>query len=83
MHLIAAGNIIINACQESQLYSYFQAKRRARLTCGFDEAIVVLSSEQRIRQIPEELLQQTSNTIDIMVESLRIAKIQLTWIYLT
>lgn len=37
----------------------------------------MLPRHQRIRQIPEELLQQASNTVDIMEEVLRVSKVEI------
>lgn len=41
-----------------------------------NEAAVVLRGKQRIRQIPEELLQQARNTVDIVEEVLWVSKIK-------
>ena len=48
-----------------------------KLTRSFDEALIMFTGQQRIRQISKELLQQASDTIHIVVEMLRIAKIHL------
>lgn len=44
-----------------------------------NEAVVMLMSEKRIRQVPEELLQQARNAIDIMIEVLGISEVQI-WV---
>jgi hypothetical protein len=37
---------------------------------------MILEGEQRVREIAEKLLQQASNTIDVMVKVLGIPKIE-------
>lgn len=48
-----------------------------RLTCGLNEALVILACEQRIGQVSEELLEQAGNAIHIVKEVRGIAKIDL------
>lgn len=45
-----------------------------RTSCS-NEAIMMLMSEKRIRQVPEELLQQARNAIDIMIEVLGVSEV--------
>ncbi len=47
------------------------------LTCGLNEALVILAREQRIRQVSKELLEQAGNAIHIVEEVRGIAKIDL------
>jgi uncharacterized protein (UPF0147 family) len=44
--------------------------------CRFDKRRIVLGREEGIREIAEELLQQTGNTIDVVEEVLRVSKVQ-------
>ena len=46
-------------------------------TCCFDETLIMLFGKQGIWQVSEELLQQASNAIHIVVEVLWVAKIHL------
>jgi hypothetical protein len=48
-----------------------------KLTSSFDESRIKLSSEQRIGEVSEELLQKPSYAVNIMEEILRITKIHL------
>jgi len=48
-----------------------------KLTCGLNEALVILAREQRIRQVSKELLEQAGNAIHIVEEVRGIAKIDL------
>ena len=47
------------------------------LTCCVDEVGVKLRCEQGIRQISEELLQQSCDAIDIMIEKFWVGEIHL------
>ena len=51
-----------------------------RLTCSFNEILVMLPSQQGIWQFSEELFQQAGHAVHIMEESLREAEVQLVWI---
>jgi hypothetical protein len=63
-------NDIISPCRRNE--SMWQ-----KLTCGLNEALVILAREQRIRQVSKELLEQAGNAIHIVEEVRGIAKIDL------
>lgn len=44
-----------------------------------DEAVVVLQREDRVREIAEELLEQTRDTVDVVVEAFWVSKVQ-SWV---
>jgi hypothetical protein len=46
-------------------------------TCRIDELAVEIFRQHRIGQLAEELLQQSGNTVDIMLEGFGIAEINL------
>lgn len=48
---------------------------------GIDEFVVKLSSEKWVGKLSEELLQQTGNAIDVMLECFRVSKIDLRCIW--
>jgi hypothetical protein len=48
---------------------------------SIDEFVVELSSEKGVRKLSEELLQQTGNAIDVMLERFRVSKIDLRCIW--
>ena len=50
---------------------------RFKLTCSINELCVILGCEQGVGEIPEELLHETRNTVDIMVKVLGICEIDL------
>lgn len=50
-------------------------ERGYRTRC-VDEAAVVLRGKQRIGQIPEELLQQARNTVDVVEKVLWVSKVK-------
>jgi hypothetical protein len=54
--------------------------RRIR-TGSFDKTRIVLGCQQGVGQIPEELLEESSNTIHIMEKVRRVSKIYLRRIY--
>lgn len=47
-----------------------------KLTGSSNKAVMILEGEQRIRKVTEELFQQTSNTVDIMIEVLGVPKVE-------
>jgi hypothetical protein len=49
---------------------------RAGLTRCLNEGKVVLLGQERVRQIPEKLLQQTGNTIDVVEEILGVSEVK-------
>ena len=52
-------------------------KKIGKLTSSLNEAMVVLTREQRVRQISEKLLEQASNAVHIMKEVCRVTEIDL------
>ena len=52
------------------------------LTSCVNKLRVILGSKQRIRKVPEKLLHESCNTVDIVVEVLRVGKIDLRGIWL-
>ena len=50
--------------------------RDKKLTGSSNKAVMILEGEQRIRKVTEELFQQTSNTVDIMIEVLGVPKVE-------
>jgi hypothetical protein len=48
---------------------------------GIDEFVVKLSSEKWVGKLSEELLQQTGNAIDVMLECFRVSEIDLRCIW--
>ena len=52
------------------------------LTSCVNKLRVILGSKQRIRKVPEKLLRESCNTVDIVVEVLRVGKVDLRGIWL-
>jgi hypothetical protein len=52
------------------------AERVIVLFGSSDEAVMVLESKQWVRKITEKLLQQASNTVDVMVKVLGVPKVE-------
>lgn len=46
-----------------------------KLTGRLNETRVVFPGEKRVRKVPEELLQQTGNTIDVVAEILGVSEV--------
>ena len=44
-------------------------------TCCIDKLRIMLACKQWIWQIPEELLQKTSDAVDVMIKGVRIAEV--------
>lgn len=47
-----------------------------QLTGCLDEGLVVLSRKERIRQVPEELLEQSGDAVHVVEKVLRIPEVQ-------
>lgn len=45
-------------------------------TCSIDKCVVVFHRQYWIRQVAEELLQKASDTIDIVIEVLRVSEVK-------
>jgi hypothetical protein len=50
--------------------------RMWQLTGCLDEGLVVLSRKERIRQVPEELLEQSGDAVHVVEKVLRIPEVQ-------
>lgn len=50
--------------------------REGGLTACLDKGLVVLRGEERVGEVPEELLQQTRDTIDVVEEVLRVPEVE-------
>lgn len=50
---------------------------RILLTGGINKLLVELSGEQRVGEVPEELLRKSCNAVDIMVKVLRVCEVDL------
>lgn len=78
---VAALGIILDTCKVILSVLHVEAAHDSKLTSSIDELGVELRSEQRLRQVPEELLDKACHAVDIMVEVLRAGKVDLRGIW--
>ena len=79
MQRVTASYVIINFYSPDYQPGPFHRHefKTGRLTRSFNEALVILAREQRIRQISEELLKEPGNAVHIMEKICRVAEINL------
>lgn len=81
MERVAPNNVVFVFCSQGQrLYHDLEIKSGqvvvAHTRC-FNKVAIVFPGEQRVRQVSEKLLQQTSNAVDIVEEVLRVSEVEL------
>jgi hypothetical protein len=75
---ITALGIIINTCKVILSVSAVRKKAdESELTSSFNELRVILRGQQRLRQVPEELLDKACHAVDVVVEVLRAGEVNL------
>lgn len=79
MQRVATSNIVVNFYNRHYQRGPSRRNKRVRqkLTCGLDEALVILTCKQWIRQVSKELLEQASDAVHIVKEVRGIAEIDL------